>query len=327
MGWSRLTEQGGTVQVFDVRRPSAPQMLLRVAGTAGAIAALDGGSLVIADAGVLRSYDLVSGAQIGQVTLPGNGAVEDIHLTNGEVFAIRHDTGAQQFTVSATALGATGGLTAQSSVAFAGVEPISLGANLSGGDGVLFVGGISTNVASVQPGFATINIANTASLAVISGSTPSAVTDFAPDGTGLAISATRVAGSAVLDVFNVSNPANTGTLVTTFPLSIEAKAVAVAGGLGLVVDRASFSVVRFAGADTTTQAPTASITSPASGGTVISGALVPVHVVATDNAQIAKVELLLHGDNVVATDTSFPFDASFIVPAALPAGTALEHIK
>ena len=44
---------------------------------------------------------------------------------------------------------------------------------------------------------------------------------------------------------------------------------------------------------------------------------------ATDDVQIARVELILQGDNLLTTDVSFPFDLDFAVPRSLPDGTPI----
>lgn len=56
---------------------------------------------------------------------------------------------------------------------------------------------------------------------------------------------------------------------------------------------------------------------------VTEGRHLGVHVKVTDDAQVARVELVLQGTRVVATDATYPFDLDFLPPAGLPDGQAL----
>jgi hypothetical protein len=60
-------------------------------------------------------------------------------------------------------------------------------------------------------------------------------------------------------------------------------------------------------------APTASITSPAAGSTVIQGSTLPITVNATDDVAVAAVNFLVNGQ-VVFTATSAPYQFNFTVP-------------
>lgn len=62
--------------------------------------------------------------------------------------------------------------------------------------------------------------------------------------------------------------------------------------------------------------PTVSITSPASGGTVIQGATLPITVNATDDVAVAAVNFLANGQ-VVFTDTASPYQYNLRVPTGI----------
>ncbi len=62
--------------------------------------------------------------------------------------------------------------------------------------------------------------------------------------------------------------------------------------------------------------PTASITSPAAGSTVIQGSILPIAVNATDDVAVAAVNFLINGQ-VVFTATSAPYQYSFTVPTGI----------
>jgi YVTN family beta-propeller protein len=62
--------------------------------------------------------------------------------------------------------------------------------------------------------------------------------------------------------------------------------------------------------------PTAAITSPATGATVIQGATLPITVNATDDVAVAAVNFLVNGQ-VVFTSTSAPYQFNFTVPTGI----------
>ena len=63
-------------------------------------------------------------------------------------------------------------------------------------------------------------------------------------------------------------------------------------------------------------APSASVTSPAAGATVIAGTKIPVTVTAADDVQVAAVDLLANGQ-AVSTDSSAPYQFELTVPSGV----------
>jgi hypothetical protein len=68
--------------------------------------------------------------------------------------------------------------------------------------------------------------------------------------------------------------------------------------------------------DTAGITPTVSITSPASGETVVEGATLPITVAATDDVTVAAVNLLVNGI-LVSTDTTAPYQFTLTVPTGV----------
>jgi YVTN family beta-propeller protein len=85
------------------------------------------------------------------------------------------------------------------------------------------------------------------------------------------------------------------------------------GKFGSVGDSRLYIGQYLALVDTKGIAPTAAITSPAAGSTVIQGATLPITVSATDDVAVAAVNFLVNGQ-VVFTATSSPYQFNFTVP-------------
>ena len=139
-----------------------------------------------------------------------------------------------------------------------------------------------------------------ADLQLIGGPTAQTARALAPDGSGRAIAISNNTAQPSVLIFDVSNPANTGNLSTTLGTLIQPENVTLAGNLGLVaIGSGGLSVVRYAAPDTGTQAPTVAITT--SPGTILTeGNRLGIHIAATDDVQVQRVELVIQGDNVIA---------------------------
>ena len=313
-------ELGGKVEVFDTTDPAARHRLIEVSTTPGRVSvALDAKQVIFNDGSTLRSFDLRTSTQSSELALPGSGAVEDIQLTNDTVFAVRSDAASHVVTVISAALNTDGTLTLLDSLAITN-SAAGQRVTLAGGDGVLFVGDV---VATGQPspGFATVNISDSAQLRLIADAQAVGVAALEVTGSGQAVALGSDPASPALLVFDVSDPANTGNLQKTIPLFAQSGGVAIGGGIGFVASGAvTLDVVRFTRPDQGTQAPTVGIASSIPSGLLVEGSTASVHVAARDDVQIARVELVAQGNNVLATDTTFPFDLDFLPPGSLPNG-------
>ncbi len=311
------------VKVFDATNPAVPINLFSLPNSSPAVA-LGTNHLLVVSGSTLQSFDLKTGALTGELPLAGTGNVQDIFLTDSTVFAVRGDAAGRTVTVDSASLSASGGLTALDSYQFTNTVA-EQAATISGGDGVLFVSNITADASGQNPGFATLNAANPSDLQLIAGPTSQTVRDLVTDGSGHAFAISSNAAQPSVQIFDVSNPANTGQLSTTIGTLTQARGVTIAGGLGFaVVGNGGFTVIRVAAPDTGTQPPTISISGGAAPGSVLTeGQRIPVHIAATDDVQVARVELVLQGDNVIATDTSYPFDLDLVGPSGLADGQSL----
>ncbi|MEQ1729970.1 MAG: Ig-like domain-containing protein, partial [Vicinamibacterales bacterium] len=205
----------------------------------------------------------------------------------------------------------------------------------------LFVGGGVATIGaegSFLGGFMTANVANPASLALLSGIDNTGIAGRAVvlNGSGLGVAVGAPGGVfnfRGLDVLDMRDPTNTAAFLSRFTLPSAPEDVRIAGGMAFVAGGTSgLVVVNYAGFDSAGIAPTVSITAeavdadPATPGIqVVEGR--PVRIVPTvgDDVQIRSLELLVNG-SVVSTDASFPFDLTAIAPL-LSAGGASMNVQ
>src|SRR6185436_11671155 len=166
-------------------------------------------------------------------------------------------------------------------------------------------------------GYLTINVANPAQLALLSGSNNNAVAGVAValNGSGLVLAAGGVdfvnGSFRSLDIFNGADPQQTNTLLTRVNLPQIPKGLALAGGFAFVADGSSgLQLVNYLAADIQGVAPTVSITldaidaNPSKPGVqVMEGRAVRIASTISDDVQVRGVELLVNG-RVISTDVS-----------------------
>ncbi len=210
--------------------------------------------------------------------------------------------------------------------------------DLSVGGGIAYV----ANSSGFRGGFATVNVSNPDNLSLISLS--DVASGFRPeqavgaDGSGRAIvvgsvpDPNNIFGSIpVLDVANVSDPANTNVYgvrveLPEFPLGVE-----LGAGVALVADgSADLIVVRYRSIDTAELPPTVTITAVAEdvdpvapGVQIVEGSLIHVQVSATDDVLVRDVELTVNGQSA-AIDVSFPHEA--IVSAGTAGSLSIQAL-
>jgi len=157
---------------------------------------------------------------------------------------------------------------------------------------------------------------------------------MALNGSGLAVAVGSsnfvIGGFRALDVFNATDPTNTGNLITRINLPEVPKDLALAGGLAFVADGAGgLLVVNYLGFDTQGVPPTVRVAldavdaDPATPGVqVLEGRTVRVVQTIGDDVQVRSVELLVNGQ-VVSTDVSYPFELFAQAPVIAASGTQM----
>jgi hypothetical protein len=142
---------------------------------------------------------------------------------------------------------------------------------------------------------------------------------IALNGSGLGVLAPD--GDSFLEVYNTSDPNQTGNRVLQFPLGAGARDVAISRGLGYVAAGNQLSVVSYLPFDNQGVAPTVTMTSLVSdldpqtpGVQALEGSTAALVAAVADDMQVRDVTLLVNGQPM-ASDVSYPFD--FFTPLPL----------
>src|SRR5262249_24928536 len=123
------------------------------------------------------------------------------------------------------------------------------------------------------------------------------------NGSGLALTvgADGFGGPGAVDVFDASNPSNTGQFLTRFALPAAPADIAIGAGIGFVADgTAGLQIVNYEPFDAKGVPPTVSISVPSSvdidsttpGVQAVEGSTIPVQASVSDDVQVRNVELL-----------------------------------
>src|SRR5262249_20117133 len=132
----------------------------------------------------------------------------------------------------------------------------------------------------------------------------------------------------LVEILNVSDPANTAAFLTQFTLPADPQSVALGAGIAFVADGTyDLQVINYRPFDNQGQAPTVTIRSSlpdldpiTPGAQVQEGTTFVLNAAIADDVQVRNVELLLNGQ-VVRNDVSFPFDLSVALPTILANGS------
>lgn len=135
---------------------------------------------------------------------------------------------------------------------------------------------------------------------------------LALNGSGLALVAPE--SDSTLSLYRVSDPTDTDNFVAGYPLATRPRDVAIGNGRGYVAAGKSLLEVNYLAYDTLGQPPTVAIEVAARdeaplepGLQVLENSRLAIRAVTADDVQVRLVEFLVDGQ-VVATDSSFPFD-------------------
>lgn len=293
--------------VLDVSSPSQASVVRQVnlGGTARAVAAAAGIAYIGTASGQLVSVDLASGIILARVN--AGAIVHDIAFGEDALLVV---AGNQLRSYRYDA----GGLDLLGTVAASGFIP-------DGKTGArrLFVGGGIAYVTS-YPGYDTFNVSDPAAMVRIGSAVDGGFNAFkqiVANGSGLGLAAVGVnPGEDVthhISLYNVSNPAQTTSFITTLQTPGVARAVSIYNGLAYVADSSSLQVVNYLAFDTGTNPPTISLTAsfPLNPAQAEEGKIVRVTAQVTDDVQVRNVEFYLDGQQV-ASDGNFPFEHRFV---------------
>ena len=313
--------------ILDVSNLAAPKVLFTIAfdGNVLHVEVRDGLAFV-AYGGSLAVVDVNTG-EIRQTVNTGSSSTTALAIEGDALYTIGDGSVLRAYSVTGGVL-AAGGILALPSA----------GRSLFVGNGVAYIGAESTFLG----GFMTVNVANVASLSLLSAVDNAGIAGraVALNGSGLGVVVGTPGGvfnNKVLDVVRTGDPANTGDFVARYPLPAAPEAVQIAGGMAYVAaGSAGLVVVNYAGFDGLGIAPTVSITAdavdvdPAKPGIqVIEGRSVRVRPTVTDDVQIRSLELLVNG-NVVGSDNNFPYELfaqAPVLPGSVSSGTMTVQVR
>ncbi|MEM9218254.1 MAG: Ig-like domain-containing protein [Cyanobacteria bacterium P01_F01_bin.150] len=286
-----VTQNG--LQLVDVSDPMMPELIQTVEINAFQVEVFDGLAYATVG-GTLQTIDLLTGEITDSLSV-SSALIETMAREGSYLYTYARNS----FSVIDTAQ--KGGAAIVNSIP---VDAGRVNNYLSVGNGIAYLTGF---------GFQTFDVSDPNNIKPTSArdlSLPSK--GIALNGSGLAVIAGEAQGASI---FDVTDPGNTGALLTQIDTPGNANDVAIASGIAYVADgTGGLQVINYRPFDTQGQAPELTISSglidvdPNTPGLqVFEGSTIPIQVDALDDVQVRNVELLVNGE-VVRNDVSFPFD-------------------
>ena len=307
-GIAAIAASDAGLHLVDISNSSAPrlQQTIELGGSVTGVVVRDG--IAYATYGTrIATVDINTGDVRQTLDLAGNGGttLTDIAIDGSTLYTVDSTGTLRSISINGDLLTSRDSLVLDNA-----------GGKLFVGGGVAYVG----RTDGFNGGFSTVNVSDPANLTLLSGVDANNIagTAIVANGSGLAVSVGNpggVFGVNVLDVLNVSDPANTGGFLTRINLPAAPKDVVLANGLAFVADgTGGLQIVNYKAFDTQGVAPTVSIVADAvdvdpntSGIQVLEGRAVRVVPTVSDDVQVRNVELLVNGQ-AVSNDVSFPWE-------------------
>ena len=307
-----VATNGGGLQLIDISDPMLPSLRATLQIAANQVEIFDGIAYAT-EGNSLIAMDLLTGEQLQNITLPGDGTVTG--LTRERTNLYGYISGSDTFFIvdvaDPTAIKVTGQLHLPTPSSDVGIFAANGVAYLTGG------------------GLHTVDISNPNNPTLISDADLLfTARNVALNGSGLALVAAENQG---LSVYDVTDPSATDAFVAGFDTPSLAYDVAIAGGIAYVANGAGgLQIINYLPFDNQGEAPNTEITSPVEdldpeteGVQRIEGTDIPIIVNVTDDVQVRNVELLVNGE-VVGNDVSFPFEFTAVALNQEPEATAVE---
>lgn len=333
---TRLATTGLGVRLYDVADPRAPRLIREILPAGGGFdtvnPALGANHVVVARGLDLVSFDLDTGAETSRLTLADVGMPQRLVL-NGETLGVLSADGLPEprFAVTTLRLDAEGRLSRVGEVRpfFWSTASFTRPFGLALDDRAAFVGGWLFSLDPFAPGFGAVDLGRPEAPVVVGTPSTNVITgagSLATDNAGHLL--TTVAGTAqnqFLELYDVRDLRRTDQRLVSLPLAEAAYAPGFSGGLAVFASGTDVWVARVVPLDAGRTAPVIEevVVEGAGGVLVTEGRHLGVHVRVTDDAQVARVELLLQGTRLVAADATYPFDLDFLPPAGLPDGQSM----
>jgi hypothetical protein len=316
-----------SLNLVDVSDPTHPRLLSPLDIAAGAVKVSDGVAYAAVGNEVI-AVDLVTATILATESFSG-GQVDDLGIDQGNLYVLA-SAGTVSHTVYKVVLDGVDLPSPVESLTITG-HPTFGRMRLFAADGYVYVGGSDNNDSQQIPGVEVLEDSG-GSLTLIG--PPSAITafDVTTNGSGLALFTGASPGlqtTAQVGLLDLSDPTNTGQVLTVFKTPGAAQSVVTADGLGFVAGSAGLAILSYLPFDTKGIPPKVSISSPVTdadpttpGIQVLEGSNVPIVVAASDDVQVHDVELLVNGQ-VVARAVSAPFDFEAQVPTLASGATSV----
>lgn len=301
------------IHLVDLSNPQMPQLVQTLPVAANQVQAAFG-YVYAGSFGDLRAIDLISGTVVGELALPGNVylmTLQGDHLyivelsSSGANLQIVQINGSQmhlQGSVGQLDVGGTGGT----------------------GVGQIFVRrGIAYIGAAGHGGYMTVDVSNPDRPVLIAPS--AAPTNVSAPNLALAVNESGIGlliGAQVGTVWlmDASNPTNTFSFLTQYPVPGEPWGICLGSGLAFIADgKAGLVAFKYVPYDTAGVAPSVRIAGVFPGQQLKERNRFEVDPEVTDDGQVVYVELLLNG-RVVQRSSSHPYRLAAIAPAIAKVG-------
>lgn len=331
----RLATVGFGVRLYDVADPRAPRLIREMAASGPALDSvnpvLGANHLVVARGLGLICFDLDTGLETSRLTLAGVGTPQRLELIHETLYVLTADgLPDPRFALTTVRLDSEGRLTRLGEVRpfFWSTASLPRPVGLAVDDRAAFVGGWLYSLEPFAPGFGAIDIQRPEAPVVVGTPSTNVITgagSLAVDNAGhLLATVFGTQQSQFLEVYDVRELGRTDNRVLSLPLPEPAYAPGFSGGLAVFAAGAELFLARVVPLDAGNRAPVIEdVVVQGGGGVITEGRHLGVHVRVTDDTQVARVELLLQGTRLVASDATYPFDLDFLPPAGLPDGQAM----
>ncbi|MDG0865163.1 choice-of-anchor D domain-containing protein, partial [Pelomonas aquatica] len=314
------------LSLVDISKPAAPVLMQTVAfGVPVNAVQVRDGIAFVATGNDLAVVNLLTGDLLQSVNLTtlGGSTVTSLSIDGSTLYSVDASHTLRSFAISGSQLTVLGSLALPAG-----------GGRLFVGNGVAYIGASNGGTG----GFATADVSNPAAMTVLSGVKLNSIggTSVVPNGSGLAVavgsSSFVFGGFKALDLMNVSDPTNTGTLVTRYNLPAVPRDVVIANGLAFVADSTGgLQIVNYVAFDAKGVPPQvvslqvdAKDADPGTPGVqVLEGRSFTVRPTVADDVQVRNVELLVDGV-VVADAPAFPFVFTAQTPTIAAGGNKLS---
>ena len=295
--------------IVDIIDPPAAKVRSQLSiGNVSSVAAADGVAFAGLTSGEVVVVHLATGTRIATIQI--GGPVYDLGFYGTTLFALTANELVSMKVENDSSLSILSRVSMPG-----GASPATATRRLSFGEGVAYLSSVI--------GYGTVDVRDSANLAIITQTEDSGQRSFKQivsngSGKGIAATAENSDGGTpqTLELYDVSNPANTLAFLNEIATPGRAMSAALHAGKVLVADGpGGLSLINYLPPDTGTTAPTISLLGsfPPNDRTVETGSLLSIRANARDDVQVRDVEFFVD-DQPLETDSGYPFEVRFRAP-------------